>query len=194
MRRIGVILAAGRGRRFQGTKQLAIWNGEDGPKPLVAAAYDAIWPICDDMVVVLGHEADAVAAALGKRTFQRAESDPDLPMFESIRIGLRTALDMDPNATIVLHPADHPSVSRETLDTLVDCSLKRPDQTVIPQFGEHGGHPALIPAQNALLVISSDCSGGLGDFWKMQPELCVRVPVNDATVLLDVDTPEDLSY
>src|SRR5262245_52283036 len=88
----GVILAAGRGRRIGRIKQLVEWPTTNGPKPLVAAAYDAIRPICEGMVVVLGHEADAVAAALGDRPFRRAMSDPGAPMFESIRAGLAVAM------------------------------------------------------------------------------------------------------
>src|SRR6185312_15899824 len=97
--RIGVILAAGRGGRMGGKKQFVAWRSADGEKPLVAAAYDAIRSICDDMVVVLGHEADAVAAALGNRRFHRADSNPDAPMFESIRAGLRAAHGVDRKAT-----------------------------------------------------------------------------------------------
>src|SRR5688500_17375365 len=103
-RRIGVILAAGRGRRMGRTKQLIEWPAADGPKSLVAAAYDAIRPICDDMVVVFGHDAEAVAAALAGRSFVRASSDPDAPMFESICAGLRAAQSIDRAAAVVLQP------------------------------------------------------------------------------------------
>src|SRR4051812_22111033 len=75
-RRIGVILAAGRGGRMGGRKQLIPWPTSAGTIPLVAAAYEAIRSICDEMVVVLGHDADAVALALGDRPFHRIESDP----------------------------------------------------------------------------------------------------------------------
>ena len=78
-----------------GTKQLVTWKAADGSKPLVAAAYDAIRPICDEMVVVLGHEAESVAEALGDRAFHSVVSDPDEPMFESIRAGLRAARAID---------------------------------------------------------------------------------------------------
>src|SRR3954447_8438824 len=105
-RRVGVILAAGRGGRMGGNKQLTPWPGADGSKSLVAASYDAIHSICDDMVVVLGHIADSVEEALDDRPFHRAESDPDAPMFESIRAGLRAALLVDPSATVVLQPCD----------------------------------------------------------------------------------------
>ncbi len=191
-RRIGVIVAAGRGGRMGGTKQLKPWPTADGEKPLIAAAYDAIRPICDEMVVVLGHEGDLVAAALASRPFHRAESSPDLPMFESIRAGLRTAQALDPSAAVVLQPGDHPEVVRSTLHTLKDWSLKRPVQSIIPEYNGQGGHPAIIPANVAALLIDADCPSGLGDFWIAHPELCHRVPVGDAGVLRDIDTAGDL--
>jgi molybdenum cofactor cytidylyltransferase len=190
--RIGVILAAGRGSRMGQTKQLVLLQTSEGPKPLVAAAYDAIRPICDDMVVVVGHEADVVAAALRERAVHRVESDPAKPMFESIRAGLRAALTLDENATIVLQPGDQPEVSTETLRTLIDWSLQRPERAIIPQIGARGGHPAVIPSQIARLLAQADCPQGLGEYWLLHPELCVRVPVNDPAALWDIDVPSDL--
>jgi molybdenum cofactor cytidylyltransferase len=189
---IGVILAAGRGRRMGGTKQLATVKVLGVEKPLIAAAYDAIKPICDDMVIVLGHEADAVAAALSGRLFHRAASDPDGPMFESIRAGLQTAQSIDEDATVVLQPGDQPHVLRTTLDALVEASRRHDTKAVIPQFGREGGHPGLIPPNISRLLIESDCPRGLADFWLKQPELCFRVPVNDSAVVKDIDTPDDL--
>src|SRR6478752_3012451 len=87
-RRIGVILAAGRGKRMGGKKQITAWPSADGMKPLVACAYDAVRPICDEMVVVLGHIADSVVEVLADRAFHRTDCDPDAPMYESIRAGL----------------------------------------------------------------------------------------------------------
>ena len=61
LKRIGVLLAAGQSKRMGRPKQLLPWppKGEN-PKPLVAAAFDAIARVCDEMVVVVGHEADDV--------------------------------------------------------------------------------------------------------------------------------------
>lgn len=191
-RRIGVLLAAGRGGRMGGTKQLKPWPSDDGPKPLICAAYDVIRPICDEMIVVLGHEAAAVAAALGARSFHRAASDPDQPMFDSVRAGLIAAQQLDPIAWIVLHPADHPEVAPATLATLVNWSLKRPVQAVIPEYASSGGHPVLIPPNVARLILESECPAGLGQFWLDHPELCRRIPVDDPSILRDIDTPADL--
>ena len=190
--RIGVILAAGRGRRMGRTKQLVPWPTANGAKPLIAAAYDAVRPICDDMVVVLGHEADAVAAALGDRTFHRAESNPDAPMFDSIRAGLAAARAIDPTATIVLHPGDHPEVDPATLSALSNCSLPRAAKAIIPEHNGRGGHPVLIPPTVAALLVQTDCPEGLGQFWTAHPDLCHRLPVDDPAILRDIDTPSDL--
>jgi molybdenum cofactor cytidylyltransferase len=191
-RRIGVILAAGRGGRMGGRKQVTEWPGPDGLKPLVAASYDAVRPICDEMVVVLGHIAEAVVAALAERPFHRAESDPDAPMYESIRAGLRAALRIDSSAIAVLHPSDHPEVSPPTLQALSDWSLKRPVQAIVPEFKARGGHPVLIPPKICAVLLEADCPNGLGQFWLDHPELCVRVSIDDPTIIRDIDSPADL--
>jgi molybdenum cofactor cytidylyltransferase len=191
-RYIGLILAAGRGRRMGSTKQLATINIAGIEKPLIAAAYDAIKPICDEMVVVLGHEADAVASALADRLFHRAMSNPDAPMYESIRAGLQAVRSLDEKATVVLLPGDHPRVDRTTLDALVEASRQSETKVVIPQFGRQRGHPILIPPNLVSFLIDTDCPSGLNNLWLRQPELCIRVPVNDAAVVQDIDTPADL--
>jgi molybdenum cofactor cytidylyltransferase len=191
-RRIGVILAAGRGGRMGGKKQLKPWRTAEGDKPLIAAAYDVVRPICDEMVVVLGHAAEEVAAALGDRAFHRVQSDEAAPMFESIRAGLCAARQIDEAATVVLQPGDHPEVSAATLRALSDSLLKRPMQAIIPQLADRGGHPVLIPPNISQMLIDVGCPHGLGQFWLDHSELCYRVPVDDPTVVRDIDTPADL--
>jgi molybdenum cofactor cytidylyltransferase len=144
------------------------------------------------MVVVLGHDANEIAAALVARPFHRAESDPHAPMFESIRAGLRFAQRLNSAAAIVLQPGDHPEVATSTRDILLKCSLERPEQTIIPEYAGDGGHPILIPPNIAAMLIVAECPAGLGQFWADHPELCHRVPIDDPKVLRDIDTPADL--
>jgi CTP:molybdopterin cytidylyltransferase MocA len=176
-----------------GIKQLKTWRSAAGDKPLIAAAYDAIRPICDEVVVVLGHEAKAVAAALDDRPFRRTTADPDAPMFESIRAGLIAAQSIDALASVILHPGDHPEVARSTLQLLTDWSLQRPVNAIIPEHADRGGHPILIPPTVAAIILSAICPAGLGQFWLDHPELCHRLPVDDFSMLKDVDTPADLN-
>jgi molybdenum cofactor cytidylyltransferase len=190
--RIGVILAAGRGRRMGRTKQLVPWPTETEAKPLVAVAFDAIAPCCGEMVVVLGHERDAVAGALAPRLFHAVLSNPDAPLFESIRAGLAAASRLGPAATIVLQPADHPRVAPETLAALADAARANPEQAVLPEFHGRGGHPVFIPPALAGRLVNTDCPEGLGRFWADHPQHCHRLAVDDPTVVEDIDTPDQL--
>lgn len=182
----GIILAAGRGRRMGQTKQLVLWHSQ----PLVAAAFDAIAPVCDEMIVVLGHQADEVAAALLPRHFLRVNSDPDAQMFESIKVGLQAA---NPESNCLLQLGDHPQVKPETLQTLLAKSIESPGLAILPACQSKGGHPILIPPAVATTLLDAEVDGGLRAFWKAFPQTCLRIEVDDSGIVVDIDTPEDLT-
>src|SRR5262245_14196111 len=82
---VGVLLAAGRGKRMGRLKQLLPWPpgaSADG-RTVVAASFDTIAPHCDEMIVVVGAEAEAVASALVPRRLRMVQADPDAEMFQS---------------------------------------------------------------------------------------------------------------
>jgi molybdenum cofactor cytidylyltransferase len=189
---IGVLLAAGRSTRMGRPKQLLPWppNSPDA-KPLVAAAFDAIACVCDEMVGVVGHEADAVIAALGEREFGVVAVDPFAEMFASVKAGLAVARGIDPTANVLLHPADHPELRRETLDLLVQIAAEQPGRAVMPIFGGAGGHPVLIAAELAVDIVSYEGPGGLRQFWIDHADRCIRQEVDDRGVVFDLDTPAD---
>jgi molybdenum cofactor cytidylyltransferase len=191
MHLIGVLLAAGRSRRMGRLKQLLPWPPEFGERPLVAAAFDAIAPACCAMVVVVGYEADAVVAALGERLFQSVRVDPDAEMLASVKAGLATARAIHPTADVLLYPADHPNVEPETIEQLIRASAEFTGRAVMPEFAGKGGHPAIIPAGLVPNILDFSESGGLRQFWLDHANRCVRVPVEDAGVVLDMDTPAD---
>lgn len=192
-RRIGVVLGAGRGRRMGQTKQLLLWPTAGGAKPLLAAAFDSIANVCRDMVVVLGHEADAAAAALEDREFHRVTSDSDAEMFASVCAGLKVARQVDAEADALLHPGDHPAVTRKTLDALVRVGSNHRDCAIMPVYRGKGGHPVLIPARLFDRILGYDGHGGLRQFWKENSTLCLRLIVSDAAVVQDLDTPGDIA-
>jgi molybdenum cofactor cytidylyltransferase len=189
---IGVLLAAGRSTRMGRPKQLLPWppNSPDA-KPLVAAAFDAIACVCDEMLVVVGHDADAVIAALGEREFGVVAVDPFAQMFASVKAGLAVARGIDLTTNVLLYPADHPEVLRETLDLLVQIAAEQPGRAVMPTFGGAGGHPVLIAAELAVDIVSYEGPGGLRQFWIDHAQRCVRQEVDDRGVVFDLDTPAD---
>lgn len=187
IRPIGLLLAAGRGRRMGGRKQWHPWPTPQGNKPLVAAAFDAIEFVCDPMVVVLGHEAESVAELLEDRMFQTVLSDPDAPMLESIRAGLQWIHQRNHYAHVLLHLSDHPEVAESTLQSLLTAAAKQPDRAILPDYRGRGGHPVLIPPTICCRIQEVSYPGGLRQFWLHHPEICVRLPVDDQHTIHDID-------
>ncbi len=195
MKRIGVLLAAGRSERMGRPKQLLPWPPKsENSKPLVAAAFDAIARVCDEMVVVAGHYGEEVVLNLRERKFFRVNGDSGSELFPSIQFGLLAASRIDPSADILLHLADHPEVRRDTLEALIRTAGEKPNCAVMPKYRGQGGHPVLIPAALTTQILSSAGGGGLRQFWLDRPELCLRLPVDDPGVILDIDTQSDYDF
>jgi molybdenum cofactor cytidylyltransferase len=220
---IGVLLAAGRSTRMGRPKQLLPWppaRTVGGPseadyvfkssaplasetpatgesKPLVAAAFDAISSCCDEMIVVVGHEAVKVIAALADRKFEAVFAHhgelyfTTAPMIYSIKMGLFRARRIEETADVLLQPADHPEVRRATIEQIINQAAADVGRAVMPQYLGKGGHPVLIPSNLVGKIIEPDGPSDLRQFWLDRPELCVRLLVDDPSVVYDVDTPLD---
>jgi molybdenum cofactor cytidylyltransferase len=191
MHLIGVLLAAGRATRMGRMKQLLPWPPEGGERMMVAAAFDAIAPACCAMVVVVGHEAESVLAALGDRSFKSVRVDSGAEMLSSVKAGLAAARSIQPTADVLLQLADHPEVKRDTIETLIRTSAEQPHRAVMPEFDGHGGHPVIIPSSLCSSIVAFHAAGGLRQFWLDHADRCVRLSVDDWGVVLDVDTPSD---
>lgn len=195
---VGVLLAAGRGRRMGRLKQLLPW----GDSTVVAAAFDALQPHCGaGMVVVVGEEADLITSALGARVFRSARSDSDAEQFQSVRIGLQCATKFPSVQRVLLHLADHPFIPHFVLEAMLQRTLKV-DRVIIPTHNDRGGHPVLIPTDIMNSIISwksnesSNAAGewirGLRGYWKTHPEEVERIEFfNAPELVMDLDTPDD---
>ena len=207
----GLVLAAGRSRRMGALKQTLPWPvQEQGAREsrsttVIAASFDAISPFCAGMFVVLGDGAAAIATALEDRTFTTAQGDSEQPMLDSICAGLRAILNESGEKergfdAVLLQPCDHPMAARRTIATLLAAHDHTPDIALMPEYRDKGGHPALIPLSVARRILqwargegepgAAPGDGGLRQFWIEHPEMHRRVPVDDPSCVVDLDTPE----
>ena len=186
-----LVLAAGAGARFGGSKLTAEWDGGvllDGALRAACAA-----PV-DGVVVVTGAHGDAVAAAVdafGRDVPVRivACADHAAGMSASLRCGLGA---LPPDAAgAFLFLGDMPSVPKDIAAMLLHALGGA--LAAVPVVCGAFGHPVLITRE--LFDAFSQCAGdgggrrilrGLGDN-------LVRVSVDDDGVLADVDTPSDLA-
>lgn len=188
MRLSALILAAGLSSRMGKLKALLPL---DGGTLLSCAARTLRGAGIEDITVVTGHRADEVgeaALALGLRTVH----NPDFAdgMFSSVRRGVGS-LPPDTEAFAVL-PVDIPLVRPATVRTLIRKFADAPDtDAVFPSFSGERGHPPIISAALIPDVSSHDGSGGLRTVIERPGLKTQDVPVPDAAVLCDMDSPSD---
>lgn len=191
MTRVGaVVLAAGFSRRMgEANKLLA----DVGGAPMIARCVDAVLASrARPVVVVTGHEAARVRQALaGRELFFAHNPEPAAGLSASLRTGIAALGDEVAGALVCL--GDMPWVRAEHLEALLaafDASGGR--AICVPTFAGRRGNPVLWPARHfgELAALRGD-RGAREQLAAHAGEVCY-VPVADAGVTLDVDTPDAL--
>lgn len=185
-----IVLAAGRSSRMGRPKALLPIGGE----PMIARTLAAVSRShVDEVVLVLGHEAEAVRRALppgGMTVVVNPEWEAGISA--SIRAGIRAAKPTTTAYLIVL--GDVPFVSPATINGLLRrWEGGRPTTIHVPTYRGARGNPVLLARSLAaeLEALTGDV-GARAIFDRHVGDLR-EVPVDDAAILLDVDTPEDLA-
>ncbi len=181
-----IVLAAGEGTRFGGTKQLAPLRG----KPLAQHAIDAATEAgVDEVVVVLGHDAVRVREGLrlgGARWV--VNHGYASGMASSLAAGLAHA-DPGSEAAVVLL-ADQPGIRAQHVRALLEAFAARRSPIVRLAF-RSGPGPALIARELWGDMARLEGDVGARELIERRAELVESVDVGgDAPV--DVDAPEDL--
>jgi CTP:molybdopterin cytidylyltransferase MocA/xanthine/CO dehydrogenase XdhC/CoxF family maturation factor len=190
----GLILAAGRGRRFGGQKLAA---SVDGQPVLRLTVQNALASSLDPVIVVLGYEAGRALEAL------RGLDDPKLrvvfnPRWEggkgsSIECGLR---EVPASATgVVSLLGDMPRVSPSLIDRVV-AEFDLAGKLVFPVYqgpgGATKGYPTAFPRSlfGEIRALTGDdtAAEAIRRHWAE----AVKIHLKDGRTQADVDTAEDL--
>jgi molybdenum cofactor cytidylyltransferase len=183
----GLLLAAGGARRFGSQKLVAPLDGI----PLVRHAAAALGRSTDVLVIVIGHEADAVRAALSDVDASIVENtDWSQGLSSSLRHGL-AALTPDVEA-IVVALGDQPRIDPLVVRSLVDGWRASGMPIVTARYRGERGHPVLFDRTVFPRLTTLRGDVGARTIFEQSPEQIAYVDVND-TVPVDVDTPQDLS-
>jgi nicotine blue oxidoreductase len=187
-----VVLAAGASTRMGDAGPKALLRGPDGRRFVDRVAGVARAGGCGLVVVVCGPpHGEAVRRALPAGCAAAWNPRPERGMLSSVQSGVAA---LPPAATAALvWPVDVAFVKPETVRAI--CAAA-PGQIVIPQTGQgatlKGGHPVRIPRARFAELSSIDPALGLRALMAIRPEGVHRLSVEDAGVLFDVDTPDDL--
>src|SRR5262249_53154500 len=110
----------------------------------------------------------------------------------SLQAGIR-ALPPDADGAL-LFLVDHPMTRTQTIEALIESF--KPGGIILPTFNGRRGHPVLFSHPVLEEILQLPLSMGANTVVWKDPSRVVEVPVDDAGILIDVDTPsqyEELS-
>jgi CTP:molybdopterin cytidylyltransferase MocA len=182
----GLVLAAGAGRRFGGTKQLADLRG----RPLLEYSIEAMLgvPALDPVIVVLGHAASTILqrADLGEAEVVVCE-EWERGQAASLRRGLAALPDAD---AVVVTLGDQPFITPQVIAGALDHLVGRYD-AVRATYGGKPGHPVVLSRRVVDAAAALEGDKGARDLLER-----FRVRAWEAGHLCsaaDIDTREELS-
>lgn len=186
-----IILAAGLSTRMGRPKPLLpLSNGDTFVTRIVRSFLDSG---VDDVVVVLGHEADVVAATLIKSGVAARFVVNDAyrsGQLSSVLRGLN-AIDRPGVRAMLMTLVDVPLVSPGTIRAVVDRYKATHAPIVRPVRGDEHGHPVLIDRSLFSLLRSADPGTGAKPIIRAHVTPAGDVSITDDDgAFLDIDTPE----
>lgn len=141
----------------------------------------------DEIILVAGSLFDELCPFSWRyRSRIVCNPDPAGDMAGSVRIGIIAAR-VDTSGFLI-YPADYPKIRVETINLLLAEHAQLPRDILVPMYGYRRGHPTIFPR---FLLKGLCCGLTLRDVLRLHQECVRQVPVNDAGILLDIDTPEE---
>ncbi len=192
----GVILAAGASSRMQRPKALLAWPQPGGQSFLDRCAA-SLARVCDPLLVVLGPDAPAIAAArpASASPFLRWIFNPDWAcgQFSSLQAGIRALLALGSFDAVLVCPVDHPAFSPATAAALAAAYLPELSAPAVikPLYDGRHGHPVLYGSRVLPAITAAPADANARQLQAGFADSTLSLPVADPGILLDIDTPDD---
>lgn len=187
----GIILAAGKSTRMGRPK--ALLTIEDGETFLSRVARTLREGGVDDVVVVVGADADSIRTAIVRdRTDVRVVTNPDYEQGQltSLVAGLRTIDHPGVNAALVTL-IDVPLVTAATVRTLLHEYKMGASLIVRPISKGRHGHPMIFDRALFDEMRNADPAEGAKSVVRAYAAEQLNVEIEDEGAFTDIDTPED---
>jgi len=187
----GIVLAAGRSSRMGRPKALLpVGDGDTFLSRVIATLRAAA---VDDVVVVLGHEAEAIAGSLEDRDVQAravVNADYDRGQLSSLIAGVH-AVDRPGVSAVLVTLVDVPLVSADTVRAVLERYRATGALIVRPVRGPRHGHPLIIDRALFGAIFAADPAAGAKPIVRAHASPAGEVEVDDEGAFRDIDTPED---
>lgn len=187
----GLVLAAGRGRRFGSNKLL---EPLDGALLVSHCLKAALASKLRTIKVVVGPGRDPVRTLLSEvfadedRLEFVENPKPELGMISSLQAGLRDFSTSSTGALLLL--GDMPWVNSAVIDRLVDSF--EDGRIIVATVGERWTHPRILPKDLFSEFLSLDGEDSGKFVLERHTRRILRVPFAEEALFRDVDRPADL--
>ncbi len=144
----------------------------------------------DRIVVVLGHKPELVLEAMPEvLPFAVVNERYQLGQLSSLIVGLET-VGASADA-VLLCLADHPFVTAELIDALIEGYEQTHPPIVVPVHGGRRGHPVLFGSHLFRELRDAPLDQGARVVVRAHAEEILEVATDEPGILADVDTPEE---
>jgi molybdenum cofactor cytidylyltransferase len=188
----GIILAAGMSKRFGKTKQLHNLGGSTILSMVIDASINSD---LDSIVVVLGHESEAIKASLGSRLVDPRLSivvNPDYVqgMSTSLQRGLMEVRERFLSIMVLM--GDQPLISHEIINLILHAFRSSHKDICLPVFKGTNMQPVCISSRfyDDIFKVKGDM--GAREILKNNPGSVLSVDMEEEDGFIDIDSEEDL--
>jgi len=186
-----IVLAAGRSSRMGRAK--ATLPAGDGHTFLSRIVQTLLAAGVDDVVVVVWHEADAIANAFARSGLPArfvVNREYDRGQLSSLLAGLH-AVDRPGVSAVLVTLVDVPLVSAATVRAVIDSYRRTHAAVVRPTSGDRHGHPMLIDRSLFPSLRAADSAVGAKPIVRAHATAAGDIEIDDEGAFTDVDTEED---
>ncbi len=186
-----IVLAAGRSSRMGRAK--ATLPAGDGHTFLTRIVQTFVDADVDDVIVVVGHDADAIAASFSESGLPArfvVNRDYDRGQLSSLLAGL-DVIDRPGVAAVLVTLVDVPLVSPATVRAVIDSYRRTRAPIVRPTSGDRHGHPLLIDRSIFGALRGADPSTGAKPIVRAHATAAGDIAIDDEGAFADIDTEED---
>jgi molybdenum cofactor cytidylyltransferase len=190
-RTAAILLAAGTSSRMGHNKLLASVNG----KPMVRVSAENILAAgIADLHVVVGKDKEEVLKGLSGFCFKTTHNaNYKQGLASSLVNGIRS-LPKEVDAVFICL-ADMPRIQLQTFGKLIAAFNPAEHRSIcVPTYGGQRGNPVLWARQHFQSLLELEGDHGARSLINELSNEVVEVPVNDAGILIDADTPEALEH
>jgi len=187
-----VVLAAGRSSRMGGRAKATL-SVDATDTFLTRIVRTFLEAGVDDMVVVVGHEADAIVSSFSTSGLPArfvVNHEYDRGQWSSLVAGLGI-VDRPGVSAALITLVDVPLVTTATVRAVIDCYLRTRAPVVRPTSGTRHGHPLLVDRSLFQELRAADPAAGAKPIIRAHASTAGDLDIADEGAFRDIDTEED---